>query len=276
MSTKTTTTLAMTLAPRTSRATGAARPRGGARRQRTRARILATTCWLALAGAGALTAAPPLCTVGTKAPAACSLQLSALQGPVDAEIALPSGFTGMLSASSTSTYDGSASCPDRFMVRVSGDGQWTRLSVRPRTAPSTWDQCTCANMVAELHVIALAKHSYCEGGCADCSIAEFCADPGNCFQCSFTPLGLVSWPTERVKAVGVWVTASPLGGPAHCELRASAYRDTSSPAWSGKGGVVAAVVWDRRTGAKLPVIVEARNSANDPEIVNGGCPACGE
>ena len=90
-------------------------------------------------------------------------------------------------------------------------------------------------MVAELNVIALAKHSYCEGGCADCSTAEYCANPGSCYQCSFTPLGLASWPTERVRVVGTWVTASPLGGPAHCELRASAYLTTSSPAWDNTG-----------------------------------------
>jgi len=128
-----------------------------------------------------------------------------------------------------------------------------------------------------VEVRALSKIAHCEGGCADCSLDEYCANPGGCYRCSWTPTPLLSFPHETKKATGVWVPQGP-SGPAHCQLQLQlqlqVYRNSSSRSWAGEGAVVAAVVHDKRTGDRIPLIVAARDSESDPAVLTGGCPSC--
>jgi hypothetical protein len=234
------------------------------------ARGLLAVALLAAFASPAPAAPPPQCKAGTQALPACSLHL---QGQANATITLPEDFVGTKTALSPSPYNGIADCTQRFLVRV--DGDWTRLALVPRKGSAgSLDECTCKNMEASLQVLSYAEHSHCEGGCKGCTVAEFCAGNTHC-ECSFTPVGLGFWPVETRRATGVWLPASPLTGPAHCKLEVHVFRDTSSPAWKGDGAYIAAAVFDKRTGKRAPVIVEARNSKSDPDLPpGGGCPDC--
>ncbi len=229
---------------------------------------------LMMVTAGAVPAAPPPCTLGTKSVPSCSLSFS---HPVSAELELPEGYTGVRSVTSSSTYAGTDSCPSRYLVEITGDGKWSRITIKPQGAAGTTElgPCDCANAEAKVRVLSVSEYSGCEGGCGDCSTAQYCADPGECYECSWTPMPLVSWPQAEVKAKGTWVPAGVFTGPAHCELQLHVYRNTPDRIWEGQGGVVAAAVYDKRTGAKYRFTVEARNSANDPAPLGGGaCPHC--
>lgn len=90
----------------------------------------------------------------------------------------------------------------------------------------------------------------------------------------WTPVPLGSFPDETRKATGVWVAQSARTGPAHCKLQLEIFRNSSSPSWAGEGAVVAAVVYDKRTGDRIPLSVAARYSESDPAVLTGGCPNC--
>jgi hypothetical protein len=238
-------------------------------------RTISAGLLLMILTAGAAVAAPQ-CTLGTKSAPNCNLFLNS---PVSAELELPVGYTGVRSLNGPSTYAGTSSCPSRYLVRLTGEGGWSRITIRPRGASGATelDPCDCANAEARVQVVSHSKYSGCEGGCADCSPQQFCADPGECYECSWTPVPFDTWPQAGVRATGTWVPAGLFTGPAHCELQVHVYRNTSSPIWKGNGGVVAAAVYDKRTGVKYPFTVEARNSANDPEPLGGGsCPHCSD
>jgi hypothetical protein len=124
-------------------------------------------------------------------------------------------------------------------------------------------------------VRALSEISHCEGGCNGCDLFTYCSDPGLCEEgCNWTPIPLYHFPQRAKRATGVWVRASSHTGPAHCKLQLAFHRNSSSPSWAGKGAVVAAVVYDRRTGDRLPLVVGASYSEVDPAVLNGGCPNC--
>jgi len=254
----------------------------GARRQRRIAVAAAIAALLALLAAGGEGDAWAECTVGTMTKPACTLSVPS---PSNASLTLRESYTRTPSVTSPAKYIGIQSCPQRFVVQVDGEGQWSRLTIQPtrRPAPSgalsaaaaaAIRECDCVNMEAEVVVRGLSEISHCEGGCADCSLAEYCANPGGCYQCSWTPTPLGHFPHETKKATGVWVAQGPRTGPAHCELQLKVYRNSSSPSWAGKGAVVAAVVYDKRTGDRIPLIVAARYLVSDPAVLTGGCPSC--
>jgi hypothetical protein len=225
------------------------------------------------------------CSVGTHTLPACMLPIPNNYAP-NAQLTLPWGYDDPLSVTSTATYAGIDPCPQRFVVLVDGEGDWSRLTITPTRRPvepgavseeieAKKRECDCVNLEAEVLVRSLSEISHCDGGCSRCSLAEYCADPAECFGCSWTPVPLGHHPFVTKKATGIWVPESPRTGPAHCRLQVQFYRDTSNPSWSGDGGFVAAVVYDKRTGERFPLSVSARYSELDPAVLNGGCPNCG-
>lgn len=243
---------------------------------------ITTVATLVLLVTGGERSASAECRVGTQTQPACTLSVPSQS---TAQLMLPEDYTGTRSVTSPATYAGIQTCPNRFVVQVEGEGKWSRLTIQPTRRPAPVGvvseaaaakilECDCKNMAAEVVVRGLSKIAHCEGGCADCSLAEYCADPSRCHKCSWTPVPLGSFPDETMKATGVWVPQSPRTGPAHCELRLEVYRNSTSPSWAGDGAVVAAVVYDKRTGKTLPVVVAARYSELDPGVLSGGCPNC--
>lgn len=222
------------------------------------------------------------CKVGTQTQPVCTLSLPS---PSNAQLTLPEEYTGTRGVTSPASYTGIPACPQRFVVEVNGEGKWSRLTIRPTRRPdprpgalsdtvaAASRECDCVNMEAEVVVRSWSKISHCEGGCIGCSLAEYCANPGQC-DCSWTPIPLNHFPHATKKATGIWVPQHPHAGPAHCELKLEVYRNSSSPSWAGAGGTVAAVVYDKRTGDTLPLSVAARYLVSDPAVLTGGCPNC--
>jgi hypothetical protein len=252
------------------------------RRHSPIAAVAGIAALLVLAAGGESAAWAKCRVVGTKTQPACTLSVPS---QYNAYLLLPAGYTGSRSVSSPATYAGIESCAQHFVVQVDGEGRWSRLTVQPPRQPvhpgpisaaqeEAIRECDCLNMEAEVTVRALSEISHCEGGCGDCSLADYCANPGACYECSWTPTPLGSFPHRTKTATGVWVAESARTGPAHCTLQVQFFRNSSSPSWAGKGAVVAAVVWDKRTGDLLPLSVSARYSESDPAVMTGGCPSC--
>lgn len=228
---------------------------------------------LVLPALHAVAQTPAGCQLGTRTPHECTLSI---QHPGDAHVTLPEDFTGTRSARSPLPYAGSAECPERFVVTIDGDGRWTRIRAKPGNfeVGRGFGPCDCANLEARVRVVALSPYTHCQGGCENCDDQKYCSNPKKCYMCSWTPVGLAAWPQAETSARGVWVPAGPLTGPAHCELHADLFRNSVGPSWKGANGVVAATVFDRRTGQQVPVVVEVRRSDQDPGVTGSGCPHC--
>lgn len=210
-----------------------------------------------------------VCDPGTYQQAACTFG-PPIPSTFDATLAAPTLLSAK-TVNSTSSYGSTTWCSHLFTVRLlEGNDPWSRIAARPRS--SITNECDCVNTEVLLQVRGLRAQWGCEGGCSDCSEAEYCADPESCYYCNWNPFEgppLVQVVTERV--TGQW---NPASGT--CSFPAFVYRDDAPQPFDGFGAMISAGARNKITRARLPVTIEARRSPADPNPPPAypDCPAC--